>query len=114
MQVQLGTSGGVVATGYSGSSSNLSSAVTSASYTTGFGIKGYDAIAYVMSGIFHIANVSSNTWVASGTLGNPTSVVLTSVTGGSVALGGTLDRVRITTVNGTDTFDSGSINLLYE
>jgi hypothetical protein len=26
----------------------------------------------------------------------------------------TLDRVRITTVNGTDTFDAGSINILYE
>jgi hypothetical protein len=34
--------------------------------------------------------------------------------GGSVALSGTLDRVRITTVNGTDTFDAGSINILYE
>ena len=29
-------------------------------------------------------------------------------------LAGTLDRVRITTVNGTDTFDAGSINILYE
>jgi hypothetical protein len=29
-------------------------------------------------------------------------------------LSGTLDRVRITTVNGTDTFDAGSVNILYE
>jgi len=33
---------------------------------------------------------------------------------GSITLSGTLDRVRITTVNGTDTFDAGSINILYE
>ena len=33
---------------------------------------------------------------------------------GSLSLGGTLDRVRITTVNGTDTFDAGKINILYE
>jgi hypothetical protein len=33
---------------------------------------------------------------------------------GSKTLSGTLDRVRITTVNGTDTFDAGSINILYE
>jgi hypothetical protein len=33
---------------------------------------------------------------------------------GSLSLSGTLDRVRITTVNGTDTFDAGSINILYE
>jgi hypothetical protein len=34
--------------------------------------------------------------------------------GGEVSLSGTLDRVRITTVNGTDTFDAGSINIMYE
>jgi hypothetical protein len=36
------------------------------------------------------------------------------LTAGSATLSGTLDRVRITTVNGTDTFDAGSINILYE
>jgi hypothetical protein len=34
--------------------------------------------------------------------------------GGNKTLSDTLDRVRITTVNGTDTFDAGSINILYE
>jgi hypothetical protein len=34
--------------------------------------------------------------------------------GGTVTLSGTLDRVRITTVNGTDTFDAGTVNILYE
>lgn len=34
--------------------------------------------------------------------------------GNSPALAGALDRVRITTVNGTDTFDAGSVNILYE
>jgi hypothetical protein len=34
--------------------------------------------------------------------------------GGGKTLSGTLDRVRITTVNGTDTFDAGTINILYE
>ena len=33
---------------------------------------------------------------------------------GSKTLSGTLDRVRITTVGGTDTFDAGTINILYE
>jgi hypothetical protein len=32
----------------------------------------------------------------------------------SSALSGALDRVRITTINGTNTFDAGSINILYE
>jgi hypothetical protein len=34
--------------------------------------------------------------------------------GGNKTLSATLDRVRITTVNGTDTFDAGSINISYE
>ena len=34
--------------------------------------------------------------------------------GGIKTLSTALDRVRITTVNGTDTFDAGSINIMYE
>ena len=33
---------------------------------------------------------------------------------GSISLSGALDRLRITTVNGTDAFDAGSVNILYE
>lgn len=59
--------------------------------------------------------VGSNAWVCSGIVGlNATGTPYTVQTGGNVTLGGTLDRVRITTSNGTDTFDAGSINILYE
>jgi hypothetical protein len=34
--------------------------------------------------------------------------------GGAVTLSGVLNLVRITTVNGTDTFDAGTINILFE
>jgi hypothetical protein len=37
-----------------------------------------------------------------------------TMSAGAVTLAGVLDRVRITTVGGTDTFDAGSINLLWE
>jgi hypothetical protein len=36
------------------------------------------------------------------------------ITGGSVTLGSVMDRVQITTVNGTDTFTAGTINIFYE
>jgi hypothetical protein len=60
-----------------------------------------------------IETLGSNVWQASvgGGLGN-TATTFTG--GGGVTLSGTLDRVRITTVGGTDTFDAGSINILYE
>jgi hypothetical protein len=110
--VQLGTSGGVVTSGYGGSSSLIASTVTSQNFTTGFGERSQDSAA-VRTGMWVIANVSGNIWVCSGTLGRSDGAN-TSVTGGTVTLGGTLDRVRITTVNGTDTFDAGTINILYE
>lgn len=110
--VQLGTSGGVVTSGYGGSSSLSASTVTTQNFTTGFGERSQDAAA-VRTGIWTIANVSGNIWVCSGALGRSDSAA-SSVTGGVVTLSGTLDRVRITTVNGTDTFDAGSINILYE
>jgi hypothetical protein len=56
--------------------------------------------------------LSGNTWIGTGNV--ITSGGFVSVTSGNVALTGTLDRVRITTQGGTDTFDAGSVNILYE
>ena len=70
------------------------------------------AASYVTSGFIQFVNISGNTWIASGSYKGTTSTANSSA--GSIALSGTLDRVRITTVSGTDTFDAGSINILYE
>ena len=57
--------------------------------------------------------VSGNVWVYSGNLmGN--DGLRACVSGGNKTLSAALDRVRITTVNGTDTFDAGTINIIYE
>ena len=66
-----------------------------------------------IQGLVTICSFGSNNWVSSTTFAQ-TSVNLVGWSAGSVALGGTLDRVVITTANGTDTFDAGSINILYE
>jgi hypothetical protein len=111
--IQLGTSGGVTTSGYLGSSTINGSGSTTNNFTTGFGIRAFDAAGLVGHGAIQIQNLTSNTWVASGTVGRSDSAFC-GYTGGSISLGGTLDRVRITTVNGTDTFDAGSINIMYE
>jgi hypothetical protein len=109
--VQLGTSGGVVTSGYLGSSSLLGSTVVTTAYTVGFGIN-TNAATDTISGQMVLTNFSGNDWVGSVVVkGNGPN---TMTGGGDVSLGGTLDRVRITTVNGTDTFDAGSINILNE
>jgi hypothetical protein len=109
--IQVGTSGGVVATGYVSSSSIIFSSVTTTQSTAGFLIIS-DQTAHALSGQMIITNVSGNTWVSSSTVKCGTGAC--TVGGGSIALGGVLDRIRMTTVNGTDTFDAGSINITWE
>jgi hypothetical protein len=115
-QIQIGA-GSVITSGYLGSNSIVASAgVSTVSFTSGFGI-GLNTSNWLAANILHgsivLSLVSGNTWVASGctSISNAANSFLTS---GSIALGGTLDRVRITTVNGTDTFDAGSINVMWE
>ena len=109
--VQIGD-GSVNTTGYSSVGTGMDgTGVSITAYTTGFGIRSTVAT-YVISGQVVLTLVTSNTWVASGVLS--TSLPLTFTTSGTKALSSTLDRIRITTVNGTDTFDAGSINILYE
>lgn len=111
--IQIGA-GSVITTGYSGGGMRVGgSTVSAASFTTGFSFNNTTAAA-TYGGNIIITNVSGNIWAASGVLGTSGGVESAAMTGGSISLGGTLDRVRITTVNGTDTFDAGSINILYE
>jgi len=110
--IQLG-SGSIQNTGYSGGGTRIgATSVGAGAYTTGFGFSNTTA-ATVYSGTTTLTSFGSNIWVAAGVLGG-NATEFNSITGGDVTLSGALDRVRITTANGTDTFDAGSINILYE
>lgn len=114
--IQLGTSGGVEATGYLGTGASVVTAGAAAAlYTTGFGIRdaGVGGAAGVRHGVITFTLVGSNTWVASGTFGYSNEAIV-NTTGGSKVLSGTLDRLRLTTTGGTNTFDAGVANILYE
>ena len=108
--VQIG-SGSFTASGYSGQC-NAGGALTAMS--TGFMVNSNIAAANFHSGNAIINTVGSNTWVESGCVLNQGVSSNGCYSGGFIAIGGVLDRIRITTVNGTDTFDAGSINILYE
>jgi hypothetical protein len=109
--IQIG-SGSVTTTGYS-SGSGVARATTGlfASSTAGF-IVVESGAALNAYGQMVLTLVSGNIWVSSHAMTDASS--LSMVGGGNITLGGVLDRVRITTVNGTDTFDAGSINIIYE
>ena len=112
--VQLGSSS-VTTSGYTGYVARSGSTSNSyLAYSSGFLITESIAATSTMVGQLTITNITSNTWVGSGISTSASAINFTSSTAGTIALGGTLDRVRITTVNGTDTFDAGTVNILYE
>ena len=110
IQIQVG-SGSFLTSGYLGAGTN--SAVGGANFTTGFGTNMSNTATAVLHGAVTISLITGNTWVASGALARSDSAI-GGILAYRVTLSSTLDRIRITTVNGTDTFDAGSINILYE
>jgi hypothetical protein len=111
--IQLGTGGTPATTGYVSAAGRVYTGTSTQTSTAGF-IIGWDNAAFVSQGILTFANLSGNTWVGSGTVSSSASTAMSISLGGTVSLGGVLNMVRITTVNGTDTFDAGSVNILYE
>lgn len=110
--LQLGTSSGIEITSYKAAASNQAGTTTTA--TAGLLVTESSIIATATtSGLLIVALVGSNIWVSNCVVANTTSGNL-RYSGGTKTLSGTLDRVRLTTVNGTDTFDAGSINILIE
>jgi hypothetical protein len=107
--IQLGASS-VTTSGYLGSAN---SGGTQVLYTNGFGIRLSDIASALVHGSLVVTLVSGNLWVAAG-VHSRSDAAAVGTTSGSITLAGVLDRIRITTVNGTDTFDAGSINILYE
>jgi hypothetical protein len=112
VQIQLGNTS-FVTSGYSSIASGFASTgANTLNFTSGIVTGDSSGAAYTRFGLITVTNISGNTWVADGGLALP--AIGKHICSGGVTLSGTLDRVRITTVNGTDTFDGGSINILYE
>jgi hypothetical protein len=111
--VQLGTSGGIQTTSYS--SGAWQANVNNTNSTAGFLTSAVNTAASLWDGsaTLLLLNSSTNLWTYNSVLSGSTAG-LNSMGEGSKTLSATLDRIRITTVNGTDTFDAGSINILYE
>lgn len=112
-QIQLGDSGGIETTGYLSGGATVTSTAAAANSTTGLLTGTGGAAGDVRHGAFTLINISGNTWVLSGNLGYSSTGVV-SIGGGAKTLTGVLDRIRLTTVNGTDTFDAGNMNIIYE
>jgi hypothetical protein len=112
--IQLGDSGGFENTGYVSTSVLNRDGTTPTGLTSTSGFIVVTAVAAnTLLGNAVLTSVSGNTWVLSSAYAMSGSTHA-GTAGGNKTLSDTLTQVRITTVNGTDTFDAGSINLLWE
>jgi hypothetical protein len=109
--VQIG-SGSIATTGYTSTGIRVTSAnATAATSSTAGMIILQELASDILSGSMVLTNITGNTWISNHTAKKATSNSVFG--GGDVTLGGVIDRLRITTT-GTNTFDAGSINILYE
>ena len=112
VQIQLGDSGGVETDGYTSATFSYHSGTATGS-GAGFiidqgSVSGGAGAS--RNGTYTLVRLDGVTWIGNGI------VITSNVTpsAGRKTLSATLDRIRITTVNGTDNFDAGQINIMYE
>jgi hypothetical protein len=114
--IQLGDSGGIEDTGYVSKGmlvDNTGPAGTAG--TSGFIIGSAGASTVIQAGVITLTRFDSgNTWIATGVFNRADAATAVALSAGTKTLSDTLDRIRLTTVNGTDTFDAGSVNIMYE
>jgi hypothetical protein len=114
--IQIGDSGGIENTGYLGNAVLINAGTTIAALTAGFPVTQVAAAGAAFHGrvTLNLMDATNNTWASSGCVSNSVATTGLHVGSGAKSLTATLDRVRITTVGGADTFDAGTINITYE
>lgn len=112
--IQAGTSSGPVTTGYTGVIANTSG--NGGLVTSGLQVMTITTASstLVTTGVVSMVNQSGNTWAMTSVSGRVDGGSQAAISVSSVTLSGALDRIRVTTVNGTDTFDAGTINIMWE
>jgi hypothetical protein len=108
--LQIGTASGIDNATYTGGANSGATFVNS---TTGAALVAVMAAAAIQNGSVTITSLGSNIWTFSGTFSR-SDIAQNGACANAKTLSGTLTQVRLTTVNGTDTFDAGSVNILYE
>jgi hypothetical protein len=113
--IQIGDSGGLETTGYIcvgallGPSSNANTA-----HTTGITIKTDATAAGLMSGTVVANRLTGNEWCFHGALTAFAPANYAAMVSGFKSLSGELTTVRLTAVNGSDTFDAGKVSISWE
>lgn len=114
IMVQLGTGSTTYTTsGYQGSTDIVAGSVNFTNLADGFLLTDSNAAANVFHGMMTLVKLDGNIWVAQSMAGTSNSAQL-GLMAGSISLAAALTAVRVTTVGGSNTFDAGSVNILFE
>lgn len=110
--VQIGDAGGIESSGYVSTSGVITNGASSTTTTSTSGYVLFaNTNARAIYGHMTLTNVAGNTWDSSHVARNETTQV--TIGGGGKSLSDTLTQIRITRT-GTDTFDGGQVNIMYE
>lgn len=112
--MRLGTSSGFESTGYTWYYST--NGASGAGNTTYFqpGIRNTAASTHYGSVVLYLLNSATNLWVIQQQTSAGADGPDVYIISGSKALAATLTQLRLGSIDGTSTFDAGSINILYE
>ena len=113
---RAGPGGVPVTSGYVGCTSGVSTGASAGNHTDGARLFSTSwASSYVAHGriTFTLANPASNLWEYDG-VSALSNIAAAAFFGGSIALAGALDIIRLTTQGGSDTFQSGTLRMIYE
>lgn len=113
-QIRLGTSSGIASSGYTSNLAAINPSNAFATSSSGHILVNIGNTGFVYIGSIVFTNVTGNVWVGNGTTYYGAAGGSTTIHTSSINLGSTLDRVRITSGNGTDLFVAGAINISYE
>lgn len=115
--VQLGTSVGVEAAGYRGSCSAFQTTVTTSLLTNSVLLAptGFWGASSILNGalMFELVDQATNLWSFGGSLGFSHGAGAMLIVGGTKALAGSLDRLRLVQASGTGTF-AGKASISWE
>jgi hypothetical protein len=112
--IQLGDAGGFETSGYNGTCANIgTSASIYANLSVGFNTQQQTSASVVQYGMMTLSRITGNTWTAVSNMGRSDNTFF-GLSSGAKALSDVITQVRITTVGGVDTFNAGTINIMYE
>jgi hypothetical protein len=115
LRFQIGGSS-IESSGYNGCSvrTATSGTIGTTSFSSGFDFFNVGSATLNYFGNCTISIMGSNTWSITGMLALPSANNDFNAITGTKQTSSSLSIVRITTVSGTDTFDAGTINIMYE